>query len=188
MARVDKSMGLKACEELCFRNCSCTGYTSADVNGTGRGCITWDGELIDTSLFLHGGQDLYIRVDAAELAQYSKKSKSFDHKRLVTIVASIAAMLFILPLVYWLAMKRRKGKTGRNKLPIRCTSSPFYQVPSRGNEINESGTNSDLQFFDLSTIVAATDFSLINKLGQGGFGMVYKVVNACLSIPLSGHA
>lgn len=36
--------------------------------------------------------------------------------------------------------------------------------------------NSDLPFFDLSSIAAATDnFSTDNKLGQGGFGSVYKV-------------
>ena len=36
--------------------------------------------------------------------------------------------------------------------------------------------NSDLPFFELSSIVAAIDnFSDANKLGQGGFGSVYKV-------------
>jgi len=41
----------------------------------------------------------------------------------------------------------------------------------------ESTKNSDLPFFDLSSIAAATDhFSDSNKLGQGGFGSVYKVV------------
>ena len=41
----------------------------------------------------------------------------------------------------------------------------------------ENTQNSDLPFFDLSSIAAATDnFSPANKLGQGGFGSVYKVV------------
>lgn len=40
---------------------------------------------------------------------------------------------------------------------------------------NEVGI-SDLPCFDLSTIAAATDnFSDANKLGEGGFGSVYKV-------------
>ncbi|KAI8548189.1 hypothetical protein RHMOL_Rhmol07G0253400 [Rhododendron molle] len=42
-------------------------------------------------------------------------------------------------------------------------------------QLVESGTNEDLPLFDFNTIVAATDnFSLENKLGQGGFGPVYK--------------
>ena len=39
-----------------------------------------------------------------------------------------------------------------------------------------SGKNSDLPLFDLIDIAAATEnFSDANKLGQGGFGSVYKV-------------
>ena len=35
----------------------------------------------------------------------------------------------------------------------------------------------DVPFFDLNDILAATDyFSNVNKLGQGGFGPVYKVI------------
>lgn len=42
----------------------------------------------------------------------------------------------------------------------------------------DSTNNSNLPFFDLSSIAAATDnFSLANKLGEGGFGSVYKVAN-----------
>ena len=42
---------------------------------------------------------------------------------------------------------------------------------------NESGTTSaEVHCFSLSTIIAATDnFSFANKLGEGGFGTVYKV-------------
>lgn len=47
-------------------------------------------------------------------------------------------------------------------------------VSKKGNR--ESG-NVDVTFFELSTVLAATDnFSLNNKLGQGGFGPVYKVI------------
>ncbi|CAK9158548.1 unnamed protein product [Ilex paraguariensis] len=176
LAQVNKSMGTEACMELCLRNCSCTGYASADVNGTGKGCITWYEDLIDTTTLLYGGQDLYIRVNAAGLAQFSKKSKWFDHKRLATIVGvSLAAMLLMLSLVYWLATKKKKGMGERNKSPNSFVTSPFYEGPSSKKEIVESGPNSDIQFFDLSTIVAATDnFSLANRLGEGGFGAVYK--------------
>lgn len=46
------------------------------------------------------------------------------------------------------------------------------------NEVDEHRGKTDLPFFDLSTIVAATDyFSSANLLGHGGFGMVYKVLS-----------
>lgn len=60
-----------------------------------------------------------------------------------------------------------------------CTNSA---EKTRRNEMG-SGYNEDqnedmeLPFFDLSTIVAATqNFSLENKIGQGGFGPVYRVI------------
>ena len=45
-------------------------------------------------------------------------------------------------------------------------------------EKKDAGGQEDLElpFFDLSTIVNATNnFSVDNKLGEGGFGPVYKV-------------
>ena len=45
-----------------------------------------------------------------------------------------------------------------------------------GNELEDSSRHSDLSIFYLSCIVAATDnFSPTNKLGQSGFGSVFKV-------------
>jgi hypothetical protein len=39
----------------------------------------------------------------------------------------------------------------------------------------------DVPFFDFESILAATDtFSNANKLGQGGFGPVYKVISSAL--------
>ena len=43
-------------------------------------------------------------------------------------------------------------------------------------ELEETRERTDLQFFHYRKIRAATDnYSLANKLGQGGFGTVYKV-------------
>ncbi|KAK9092239.1 hypothetical protein Syun_027150 [Stephania yunnanensis] len=47
--RVDMSLGIKDCEMECRNNCSCTGYTSADVNGSG--CMAWFGDLTDMREF-----------------------------------------------------------------------------------------------------------------------------------------
>ena len=43
-------------------------------------------------------------------------------------------------------------------------------------ELDDGKTDSDVPLFDLHTIAIATaNFSADNKLGQGGFGSVYKV-------------
>ena len=35
-------------------------YASANESEGGIGCLTWQGDLVDTRTFLDGGQDLYI--------------------------------------------------------------------------------------------------------------------------------
>ena len=56
-------------------------------------------------------------------------------------------------------------------------SSPYNENSTSRTELDGTRRNSDLPLFDLSTIVASTDnFSFANKLGEGGFGSVYKVV------------
>ena len=57
------------------------------------------------------------------------------------------------------------------------TSSSYHEEFPGKTEFDES-RSSDLPFFDLNTIAAATNnFSIDNKLGEGGFGSVYKVTN-----------
>ncbi|XP_059459125.1 G-type lectin S-receptor-like serine/threonine-protein kinase RKS1 [Corylus avellana] len=70
-------------------------------------------------------------------------------------------------------MRKTKGKRQNKYAPTVASSSTYFDESSR--ELDESTRNSDLPFFDLSIIVAATDnFSVANKLGEGGFGSVYK--------------
>ena len=68
-----------------------------------------------------------------------------------------------------------------SKYLLSATASPrstlFDNFPDK-NELDESrSSDHQLPFFDLNTIAAATDnFSIDNKLGEGGFGPVYKVI------------
>ncbi|KAK1364898.1 Receptor-like serine/threonine-protein kinase [Heracleum sosnowskyi] len=180
--RLNMSLDNKACADLCLRNCSCTGYSGADVRGGGfSGCITWYDKLVDLREYSRGGQDFYIRVDAVELAKNSKKSKIFHGYIKVLVLVLVCAAFFVLfTLAYWIVMKRKKAsrrkegigffQNDRNKLGVSVHGS---STGEEGDEIETSTV--DVKFYSLGTIVEATEnFSLAHKVGEGGFGSVYK--------------
>ncbi|CAN6699416.1 unnamed protein product [Malus baccata var. baccata] len=145
----------------------------------GSGCITWHGDLIDTRTFLDMGQDLYVRVDANVLAQHAKKSNSsFGKKRKLEVSVASGLLFFLLfSLACWLVKRKRKGKRSRDKFFNVTIASTSWEDSSAITNIDESGINSELPFFELSTIVKATNnFASNKKLGTGGFGSVYKGV------------
>uniref|UniRef100_A0A7N2M967 Receptor-like serine/threonine-protein kinase n=1 Tax=Quercus lobata TaxID=97700 RepID=A0A7N2M967_QUELO len=131
-------------------------YTSVPrdyyIRGSGSGCALWFGDLMDIRQLPAGGQDLYIRMPASEIeARHVRKIK-----RAVIVAAALVVVSGMLLLV------------------------GFYICRSRINledHQNNEGQREDLElpFFELSTIVCATDnFLFKNKLGEGGFGSVYK--------------
>ncbi|KAE8724446.1 G-type lectin S-receptor-like serine/threonine-protein kinase RKS1 [Hibiscus syriacus] len=178
-ASVDMSIGLKHCENDCSRNCSCVAYASAyaETDG-GIGCLTWHGDLVDARTYKDAGQDLYIRVDANDLARYTKKGPF--HKKgvlAITIVSAVVLFLILLALLHCMVRRLRRAERRKRKNIFRFTSSSFIEDSIGEKEVDESRRNGDLPFFDFSAIAAATNnFSTDNKLGQGGFGPVYKGV------------
>ncbi|XP_028800934.1 G-type lectin S-receptor-like serine/threonine-protein kinase At4g27290 isoform X2 [Neltuma alba] len=158
-AWVNASMTLGDCRMKCLANCSCTAYANLYVTGGGIGCLIWFGELIDLRVASTPGQDLYIRMAAAE-------TDAKGHKKMVGIVVTAVTVplvflaLLALSCTHW----RKRGRREKTSL-----------------ENNSEGEQEDLDlpFYDLATIVHATnDFSNDKKLGQGGFGPVYKGILA----------
>ncbi|KAK9089540.1 hypothetical protein Scep_028622 [Stephania cephalantha] len=170
--RVEMSLGIKDCEIECRNNCSCTGYTSADVNGSG--CIAWFGDLTDIREFTldKGGQDLFVRVDAIELEVSKTHSKgSFTKKKLVLLCVSIVVGLLTLIFTFYYMFKRAKRRGLARKERVR---ELLFELPSSNTNEVANGTF-ELPIFDLHSIMIATNnLSPTNKLGSGGFGSVYK--------------
>ncbi|CAN6814137.1 hypothetical protein Bca4012_005619 [Brassica carinata] len=66
-ATVDRTIDVRKCEERCLSDCNCTSFAIADVRNGGLGCVFWTGELVEIRKYAVGGQDLYVRLNAADL-------------------------------------------------------------------------------------------------------------------------
>ncbi|KAL5804342.1 hypothetical protein ACOSQ3_031142 [Xanthoceras sorbifolium] len=157
---VNNSMDLKECREKCLQNSSCMAFTNSDIRGTGSGCAMWIGDLIDIKRFASGGQGLYIRMSASEIGAKAEPGTKIV---VAIVVATVVVIAGLLVVGYYMYKSRTKSieKTESNR---------------EANQENEDGKEDlELPLFELSTIVNATDnFSFNNKLGEGGFGPVYK--------------
>ncbi|KAJ4828224.1 hypothetical protein Tsubulata_313111 [Turnera subulata] len=168
VARVNLSLDLKACKKECLRDCSCMAYALADLR-TGVGCTAWYGNLNDTRVFSFSGQDLYIRVDAAELAKYTKSAKK---GMLAVIVISVAVpVILVICFLYWWVQRKRNGRECHSEsVDNNSTSVLLFGDRAKDELFDES-----LLAINVHAILAATnEFSSENKLGEGGFGTVYK--------------
>ncbi|PON49890.1 S-receptor-like serine/threonine-protein kinase [Parasponia andersonii] len=156
---VNKTMNLGECRAKCLNNCSCMAYTNSDIRGQGSGCVIWFGNLLDIRVFSSGGQDLYIRMPASEIAKARADRKV---KRAVIIVSIVVGVVCGM-IIFCLYNHRRRhinANTERN-------------VTISRNESEEEDL--ELPLFRLPTVSTATNnFSAYNKLGEGGFGPVYK--------------
>ncbi|KAJ0983541.1 hypothetical protein J5N97_011796 [Dioscorea zingiberensis] len=178
-ASVNKNLSLVDCKTKCLSNCSCTAYAPADVRNGGSGCIIWTSELTDLRVFINNsyGQDLYVRLAAIDLGQSSTASGK-SSKWVIPFVIIIVSMVLILAYIGYLIRKRRKRRRSR---AIQESNNSFHErsnqgVASGNNHLELSQKNDlELPLLDFGTIVSATEnFSADNKLGEGGFGPVYK--------------
>nr|POE93120.1 g-type lectin s-receptor-like serine/threonine-protein kinase rks1 [Quercus suber] len=177
IAHVNISLSLKECEQECLKNCSCTAYASTDEREERIGCLTWHGDLVDSRIYSDAGQDLYIRVDAVIRAKYAKKNFLTRKKRMLAILGVSVAVLFLLVVlvVYWLLMRKKIRKRNSSYSYSSDSTLPYFEDSPSRRDLDGTRRNSNLPLFDLRIIIAATDnFSITNKLGQGGFGPVYK--------------
>ncbi|KAG7964091.1 hypothetical protein I3843_09G150600 [Carya illinoinensis] len=188
-AFVDKTMSIEDCKEMCLKNCSCIAYADYEITNGGKGCVTWTGELIDMREYTQGsGQDLHVRLAASEIDDGGSASsgKGSDRTKHIITIVSITVVIVILlsGLAICFVWKRnrfqriRKGKTQSKGLRERSQVFLLNEaVISSKNEYSSESNIDDLELplFDFVTVVMATEhFSDKNKLGEGGFGSVYK--------------
>ncbi|KAG5113962.1 hypothetical protein JHK82_037231 [Glycine max] len=152
----NNSMSIEECRVECLKNCSCTAYANSAMNGGPHGCLLWFGDLIDIRQLINekGEQlDLYVRLAASEIEAIAKASK---RRKIALIISASSLALLLLCIIFYLC-KYIKPRTATD---LGCR-----------NHIEDQA----LHLFDIDIILAATNnFSIENKIGEGGFGPVYR--------------
>ncbi|KAF8025805.1 hypothetical protein BT93_F2590 [Corymbia citriodora subsp. variegata] len=158
-SRFNESMNLQECKVVCMKNCSCTAYSNLDIRNGGSGCLMWFGELIDIREFSDSGQEIYVRMAASESALLPSHQKK--HEPVMGLAVSFGSVFLILVLLTICVLQCKKKN---------------MELPE-GDNPEDQEEDLELPLFDLSTIAIATNyFSTDNKVGEGGFGPVYKGV------------
>ncbi|XP_075653984.1 G-type lectin S-receptor-like serine/threonine-protein kinase At4g27290 [Castanea sativa] len=163
---VNGSMNLNECRVKCVNNCSCTAYTNSNIKNGGSGCVMWFGDLSDIRQVAANGldalQDVYIRMPASKQVNHKEEKDKQKMKVIVIVVVAIAVVFGVLLIPYCISKRANIREKLENNVMI-------------DQDIEGQSEDMEVPFFTLATIVIATNnFSSDNKLGEGGFGLVYK--------------
>ncbi|WCJ31529.1 G-type lectin S-receptor-like serine/threonine-protein kinase At4g27290 [Euphorbia peplus] len=154
-ALVNSSMNLEQCKAKCLQNCSCMAYANSDLRGKGSGCVMWFGGLIDmrNSRF---GQELYVRMSALDI-----EAKKASKRTVIIILATLIPIAFLVLVIGYFIHRRRV----------------LLREKTKNDDEEYDQEDMELPLIELNAILKATNkFSMENKLGEGGFGPVYKGV------------
>ncbi|CAN0890131.1 G-type lectin S-receptor-like serine/threonine-protein kinase At4g27290, partial [Linum grandiflorum] len=150
----NRTIGLEECRRLCLNNCSCSGYSSLDINDGDSGCLMWLDDFIDIRAFFEGGQDLYVKMAGSELVDQEQMRSKSSRKKVIIVIGAVLPSVALMTLVA-IGLYVRKRRLVKHR---EASQNVEMELPT----------------FDLSTIVNATNnFANSNKLGEGGFGPVY---------------
>ncbi|XP_058779678.1 G-type lectin S-receptor-like serine/threonine-protein kinase CES101 [Vicia villosa] len=169
------SIGYNDCKVSCWRNCDCNGFQEYSDNGTGCIFYSWNStQHVDSDSV----KNFYI-------LEMPVKSDPNHHgkRRWIWISAAIAtALLIICSLVLCITirkhkygLKEKKVKRKEKEMQELAASNELYSI----KDLEDDFKGHDIKVFSYASILEATvDFSAEHKLGQGGYGPVYKGILA----------
>ncbi|XP_019155961.1 PREDICTED: G-type lectin S-receptor-like serine/threonine-protein kinase At4g27290 [Ipomoea nil] len=152
-----KNMTLQECNHACFNNISCMAYSTLIISNGENVCLLWFDDLMDIRVVVipEDGQDLYIRMASSD-SDYPSRSKGKKLK-IIKLSSSILGGILVLSLASTLIIILYRRKREKIHLNLKWEE--------------------DQTLFEVLTITRATDnFSPENKIGEGGYGPVYKGV------------
>ncbi|KAH0697201.1 hypothetical protein KY290_014641 [Solanum tuberosum] len=159
----------KDCESDCLSNCSCTAYSYY----RGIGCMHWNRSLVDIQEYSRdGAASLFIRLAYSELAANDKKD--IPVAAIATTVSIGSITVILCGYLFWKLLAKHRERKRKNEALLREASPKFYQEGMSKDDINQVKIE-DITLYRFDMLANATDsFHPASKLGQGGFGPVYK--------------
>ncbi|TYG81844.1 hypothetical protein ES288_D01G040500v1 [Gossypium darwinii] len=157
------------CKDQCMKNCSCVAY----AYDAGIGCMFWSGDLIDMQKFSTQRVNLYIRLPSSEL----DKGKSTKVIVITAVIVGIVTITIIMLFLWcWMAKRRgRKQKHKQIKLQLNKGNAMTKFSSENVGEYSIGVKLQQLRLFNFEELAIATsNFDHAKKLGQGGFGPVYR--------------
>ncbi|XP_048132049.1 G-type lectin S-receptor-like serine/threonine-protein kinase At1g61370 [Rhodamnia argentea] len=156
------------CQSWCLGNCSCLAFSYVDTIG----CMVWSGDLTDIQKFSTAGEVLFIRLAAADTG-IPTQTKLIISLSTISVITLFGAGISVWGLSRWRG-KFRKMKIPRLLKSVDTANKSEELIAARKEQMNQEDAP-ELLVYDLDSIILATDkFNTKNKLGQGGFGPVYK--------------
>ncbi|KAJ0252996.1 Serine-threonine/tyrosine-protein kinase [Hirschfeldia incana] len=179
-ATVDWGINVKKCEERCLSDCNCTSFASIRRGGI-IGCVIWTGELFDLRTYISGGQIIYVKTSAID-PDFSSGEKRDQTGKIIGWSFGGVSVMLILSVIVFCFWKKKQKQAKANATPIVCQGGNqvlMNEMVLPRNKRSLSGEDEiedlELPSMEFEAVVAATEnFSDSNKVGKGGFGVVYK--------------
>ncbi|KAI6683932.1 hypothetical protein NL676_029845 [Syzygium grande] len=171
----------EGCQSRCLANCSCLAFSYVNAIG----CMAWSKDLLDTQQFsTTGGEDLFIRlVDAGAGASASVDTGSGvpTRTKLIISLSTLSAIILFGAGISVCCLSKWRGKFRKMTISklfrsmAEAIRSEELPRETTWKEQMKEDDASKLVVYDFDSIRLATDnFDVKSKLGQGGFGPVYK--------------
>ncbi|XP_059442194.1 G-type lectin S-receptor-like serine/threonine-protein kinase B120 [Corylus avellana] len=158
------------CKSASLKNFECTGYAYDQEHG----CQVWEGPLLNLKQFPEDNtykQDFYLKLARSDLAVEDTNSTKLKDNRLKKIVVPIAVVVAVGLIVYYV---RRRNLRSKGEDLLRLDLGTTQKANNSEDGVGRK-RHVQMPLFSFASVSAATDgFSATNKLGEGGFGPVYK--------------
>ncbi|KAI3515202.1 hypothetical protein L1887_13983 [Cichorium endivia] len=185
----NKTKNEAECIKMCLENCTCRAYSYSssnkggiqDVsrNATQGGCWFWDSE--PNNLRENGLHNISFRVSkgSSNNSSSGKLQPKFEKRDLAIVIVITGLVISIFCGISYILYLRMVNRSENNQQNIETQPNDMWRRITELLDVEHSREDDregiDVPYFDLESIINATDgFSEKNRLGQGGFGPVYK--------------